>query len=331
MTSETTHRARQLVRERLQRARGLGQALTGLTDDPERFVAVARDGLRDLADDAYRSELERMAPHSGASFGVRGPLLAAVQRPLRAPLAESSPASALWLAERLAAEDERELAQLAEQAMRRSLDGDPERTWQLIRRLARQARDWIAVDTLAGLVAHGILNEPFRWAEIEQLVYSADRWERRLVASTIASMPFQLPRQDRSRALSGTPALMIIESLLGDEAADVQKALAWALRSWHGVDPDGVERVLRQQAELAGRRKDGNRARVLRDTLTSPRLDRTVARDVRQRLDGIRRRPGQPSTSLAHAIAREFTNIDRLAERAVGQQGDRQRLAGVTR
>ena len=32
--------------------------------------------------------------------------------------------------------------------------------------------------------------EPYRWAELEQLVYSPSRWERRLVGSTVATIPF---------------------------------------------------------------------------------------------------------------------------------------------
>ncbi len=41
-----------------------------------------------------------------------------------------------------------------------------------MRRLGRRAEDWIAVDSLADLWARGILSESFRWAELEQLLYS---------------------------------------------------------------------------------------------------------------------------------------------------------------
>jgi 3-methyladenine DNA glycosylase AlkD len=326
LTSEVTARARALVAERLPEASGLGQALTDLIDEPEQFAAVLRDGLQRLADDEYATGVRRIAPGPAKVFGVREPLLEAIVRQLRPALKESSPSSALWLAERLAVEEERELVLFSHVPMRRSLPDDPERTWQLIRRLAHRATDWICVDSLADLVAQGILLEPFRWAEIEQLVYSSDRWERRLVGSTIARLPFALPRRLRPR-LAGTAGLTLIESLLGDPEPDVQKALSWALRSWNEVDPGAVRRLIAAEAERARGQQDGNRAWVLRDALTWPGLDASYVRDIRARLEGVRRRAGSPSTSRAGLVAREFVGVDRLDDRSVDQQGVRQRMA----
>lgn len=330
-TAASEH-ARAIVEERLPRARGLGSALAELIDDPEQFVAVAREGLSGLADDANRIELARVAPGSASAFGVRSPLLAALVRQLRASLAESSAASALWLAQRLIEEEERELILLAQEALRRALVEDPERAWQLIRRLGRTASDWIAVDSLAELVARGIILEPFRWAEVEQLVYSDHPWERRLVGSTIATIPHQLPRPQRSRlARDGTTALMLIESLLGDDRAEVQKALAWALRAWHEVDPSAVEALIRSNATQAARTGDGHRAWVLRDALTAPGIPAPLAAEVRRQLAGLRRRADQPSSSRAHLIAHEFVGVGRLADRAVAEQGERQLRVGAPR
>jgi len=332
LTSDASTRARSIVGERLPRARGLGSALAELIDDPERFVAVAREGLGALADDAYRTELARVAPGAASAFGVRSPLLAALVRQLRAPLAESSAASALWLAQRLIEEEEREFILLAQQALRRTLVDDPERAWQLIRRLGHAATDWIAVDSLAELVAHGITLEPFRWAEIEQLVYSDDPWERRLVGSTIATLPHQIPRHERVKlARDDSPVLMLIESLLGDDRPEVQKALAWALRVWYEVDPSAVETLIRRAAAQAARTDDGHRARVLRDALSAPAMPAPLAAEVRRQLAGVRRRADQPSSSRAHRIAQEFVRVGRLADRAVAEQGERQLHAGVPR
>ena len=332
MTSDAPARAQPLVDERLPRARALGTALSQMIDDPEGFVAVARGGLVELADDAYRAELARVAPGSTPVFGVRGPLLAALVRQLRAPLAESSAASALWLAQRLAEEDEREFTLLTQHALRRALADDPERAWQLIRRLARAAADWIAVDSLAELVAQGILLEPFRWAEVEQLVYSTDSWERRLVASTIAVFPAQLSRHRRAQLVDDVPpALILIKALIGDDAPDVQKSLAWALRSWHEVEPDAVRDFIRREAARAATADDGHRAWVLRNALTATAMPALFAAEVRRQLAGVRRRPGQPSSSRAHQVAREFVAAGRLTDRAVAEQGQRQRRARVPR
>lgn len=323
MSSEVTLRAQAFVAERLPEARGLGVSLADLIDQPEEFVAVLRGGLARLADDVYANEQERVAPESGAVLGVRSPLMVAVARQLREPLRQSSPSSALWLADRLASEDERELVFFSHVALERALPADPERSWQLMRRLARRAGDWISVDELAELFAKGILLEPFRWAELEQLVYSADKWERRLVGSTIARLPFELPKRLRP-TLIGTPGLMLIKSLLGDGETDVQKALSWALRSWNEVDQAGVASLLRDEATIARTTDDGHRAWVLRDALTWPGTDAIVAQDVRVELDGVRRRPGDPSTSAASAVANAFVGLDRMTDQAVAMQGSRQ-------
>jgi hypothetical protein len=46
---------------------------------------------------------------------------------------------------------------------------------------------------------------------------------------------------------------------------------------------------------------------VIRDTL--PKLDAATAAELRSRLDGIRRRPGAPSTSRAAATAAQFAGM----------------------
>ena len=118
---------------------------------------------------------------------------------------------------------------------------DPERTWQLIRRAAREAGDWITIDTLAHAAGRGILNEPYRWAELEQLAYSPSRWERRLVGSTIATIPFV--NHGRGSGGGRNPevaahALPLLAQLIGDAEPDVQKALSWAYRIAPARRPD---------------------------------------------------------------------------------------------
>ena len=323
MTSDISLRAQALVAERLPAARGLGEALGELVDQPEEFVAVAREGLTTLADEPYRAEQGRVAPGSGAVFGVRNPLLAAVSRQVRASLKQGSPSSALWLAERLVTEPEREFTLIAHASLLRSLPDDPERTWQLMRGLARAAHEWISVDSLAELYAAGILRESYRWAELEQLVYSASRWERRLVGSTVARLPYEVGRAERPRLIN-TPALTLIESLIGDAEPDVQKSLSWALRSWLEVDPRGVNELIRAQAADAQRTNDGHRAWVLRDALSAPHIDAAFAAEIRARLEGVRRDGHAPATSRAAETTRGFVGYDRLADAAIAQQGVRQ-------
>jgi len=331
LPSDVTARAQALVAERLPQARGLGDALAELIDYPEEFVSALRDGLRQLADEPYQREQERVNPDSGAVFGVRQPLLAAVMRQLRRPLLETSPALALNLAERLAAEEEREFVFFAHEALGRVLPTDPERAWQLMRRPARQAHDWIRVDTLAPLYARGILAEYVRWAEVEQLVFSASEWERRMVGATVASMPFELPAA-RRHELVRTPALELIRSLIGDASETVRKSLSWALRSWREVDPRGVDELLRVESNRAAQNNDGNRAWVIRDAMKEQRtpVPAPLAAQIRAALAGVRRAPGTASTSEAAEIAAKFRGFDGMSDVAVNMQGERQR-AGVTR
>ncbi len=61
------------------------------------------------------------------------------------------------------------------------------------------------------------------------------------------------------------------------------------------------------EAETARATADGHRAWVVRDTLQ--KLPAATAADLRARLDGIRRRPGAPSTSRAAATAAQFAGM----------------------
>ena len=326
MTSEVTARARAFVEEHLPEARGLGEALAELIDDPEAFVAALAAGLERLSDPPYAQEQERVAPGSGAVIGVRWPLWRAVARQLRGPLAGSSSASAIWLAQRLVTSPVREIRLFATVALERSLPDDPERSWQVIRQLGRAANDWISVDAMADLVARGILLEPFRWAELEQLVYSTDPWERRLIGATVARMPFQVPRTQRT-SLDGTRGLELIAALIGDADPNVQKALSWALREWTQVDDQGVEALLEAETDRAARTDDGHRAWVIRDSLQA--MPAPVANRMRARLAGVRRRPGAPSTSRAFADATGFVSSLDRADEAISRQGER--MAGAPR
>ena len=300
-----TARAEAFVAAHMPAAAALGKRLADELVDPSLFVPHLAAGLEGLADPEYRAAQTWIAPGVHGAIGVRGPLVGAIERALRGPLARSSPAVAVSLADALSRDGRFEVRLFAHAMLRRSLPDDPERSWQIVRRLARVASDWISVDALADVVARGILLEPFRWAEIEQLVYSPGRWERRLAGSTLATLPFRLPPAARPM-LSGRPGLEIVGMLIGDDDADVQKALSWALRSWRQVDPAGVAGLLRGEASRAVERGDGARAWVVRDALTGAGADEALAAELRTLLAGIRRRPGAPNTSRAHEAAAAY-------------------------
>src|SRR5205814_5976466 len=100
---------------------------------------------------------ERVAPGIGPTHGVRLSYQAALRRALTKATRHDSPANLLLVADRLLREAEIEARWLAMALLERTVLTDPERSWQLIRRAAADAGDWITVDTLAHPAAKGIL------------------------------------------------------------------------------------------------------------------------------------------------------------------------------
>ncbi|HEY8637372.1 MAG TPA: DNA alkylation repair protein [Candidatus Limnocylindrales bacterium] len=301
--SEVTARAVAFVAARSESAEALGASLAEFANDPDGFATALTRGLASLADPDYLAGQQRIAPGIGTIHGVRWPLLAAVERGFRNETKGERSTPLLFIADRLFHEPELEARWFAFDLLERTLADETERTWQLLRRAAREAGDWITVDSLAHPYGVGIAAEPYRWAELGQLVYSPSRWERRLVGSTIATMTHVDRRRGRDPEVV-RQALPLLASLMGDAEPDVQRALAWAYRSLTVVDRQATEAALRDETELAVRTGDGHRAWVIRDTFS--KLDPATADELRSRLAGIRKRPGAPATSAAAETAAEF-------------------------
>ena len=304
--SPITARAVAFVADHKPAAEALGTSLAEHLQDPDAFASALKAGLEELADPEYHEGQQTVAPGLGPTIGVRWPLLAAVTRGFKAATRGDRPSSLLFLADRLYREEPLELRWFAFALLERTLQDDPERTWQLLRRGAREAADWITVDDLAHPYGVGIAAEPYRWAELEQLVFSPSRWERRLVASTIATMTHGNRRSGRGPEVVDR-ALPLLGQLIGDDEPDVQKALAWAYRSVAQIDPERTTTALRGEAERAVATDDGHRAWVIRDSLA--KLAPRDAEDLRAQLAGIRRRPGAPSTSDASQLAARFGGL----------------------
>lgn len=306
LASPTTERARSLVAERRTAAIALGRAAGALVADPPALVTELRAGLATLADPECLEGLRRVAPGIGPILGVRQPLLAGVTSGLRAATRRDSTAILLEVADRLLREDLLELRWLAYPLLDRAITRDPEQAWQLVRAEARHARDWISVDSLAHVAGRGILAQAYRWAELEQLVYSPSRWERRLAGSTIAVIPV-VDRVEGRTAEVACRGLAIVRDLIGDAEPDVQKALSWALRSLAQLDAAATIACLRDEAALAARTGDGHRAWVIRDALE--KLPPQAAGELRATVYGVRRRPGAPSTSRAAETSAAFIGL----------------------
>lgn len=291
------------VVDRRPAAEALGRRLADAIPDPDAFAAELDAGLTALADPEYLAGQRRIAPGIGELHGVRWPLIEAVRRGFREATRRERTSGWLFVADRLLREPRLEARWFAFGLLERLVEDDTERAWQLLRRAARDAGDWITVDSLAHPVGRGVLNEPYRWAELEQLVYSPSRWERRLVGSTIATIPFIDRRRGRAPDVA-VHGIGLVRELIGDADADVQKALAWALRSMAGVDRAATTAFLEAEAATTAATGDGHRAWVVRAAL--PKLDPADAARIRERLGTTRRRAGAPSTSRAAETAARF-------------------------
>ena len=305
-TSPTTLRSQAFVEAHVDDAIALGRRAGEAAQDPVEIAATLAQGLPTLADPDYLDGQRRVAPGIGELLGVRNPLLTAVTRGLRAATRRDRPSTLLDIADHLLRRGPLELHWLANDLLDRAIVHEPERAWQLVRREAKTAGDWITVDNLAHVAGRGILAEPYRWAELEQLVYSPSRWERRLAGSTVATIPFV------DRAAGRTPeiaarGLGIVGDLIGDCEPDVQKSLSWALRNLLYVDPTAVNAFLDREAATAAANDDGHRAWVVRDTFEKLPAE-TVARH-KATLADVRKRPGAPSTSRASSAAADFLGL----------------------
>ncbi|MEZ0239754.1 MAG: DNA alkylation repair protein [Chloroflexota bacterium] len=304
--SAASSRAAAFVASREERASELGRGLADHIPDPRRLAGVLRNAFRELADPEYRTGQVFVAPGIGPTYGVRSPLQAALRRSFLAASRRDPPSAMLLVADRLLREPEREARWLAVSILERTIIAEPERSWQLLRRAAREADDWITVDNLAHPFGKGILREAYRWAELEQLVVAPSRWERRLVGSTIATIPYVDRTAGRDAAVAAR-ALPLLALLIGDAEPDVQKALSWAYRSMTLVDPGATTAALAAETETAAATDDGQRAWVIRDSLA--KLDPGDASRLRDRLAGIRRRPGAGPTSQAADLADRFAGM----------------------
>jgi 3-methyladenine DNA glycosylase AlkD len=321
--SESSAKAHAFVSAHLGEASTLGERLAELTGEPEVYLGALVDGLRSLADPAYLELATRVCPETPARYLIRGPLTEAVSRPVRAALQEGSSVVALQLADRLARADHRDVRLYAHDPLRRALPDDPEMSWQIMRRLGHAAEDWIAADSLADVWASGVLADRFRWAELEQLLYSEQTYERRLAAATLATIPHRVPTAGRDELRPEGPgrALEMLRQLIGDAEPMVQKALSWALREWTLVDAAAVADFLRAEAAIAAAQRDGARAWVVRDALA--RQPEALAGELRAQLAGIRRDRNAPSTSIASTHAAAFAAALSSSTDAVAAQGDR--------
>jgi hypothetical protein len=182
--------------------------------------------------------------------------------------------------------------------LERTIADEPERTWQLVRRAA--ARPTTGSRSTPSPTSSARASSTSRTAGRSSSSSSTrpSRWERRLVGSTVATTPFvdHAAAASRSSPRTAWPH----RQLIGDDEPDVQKALAWALRSLVLVDAAPWRRFCDEQAAIA---PATTTATAPGSSATPSPSSRRPRRAITARLDGIRRRAGAPATSVAAAAA----------------------------
>ena len=265
--------------------RALGAELAELVNDPDAFAARLDAGLRALADpDVPRRPARRRARASARSTASAGRSWPRSRAAFRRATRRDRPTTLLFLADRLLREPDlgaalvrlrppraharrRDRADLAAPAPRRPRGRRLDHRRQPGPRRTRRRPA-----------------EPYRWAELEQLVYSPSRWERRLVGSTIATMT----HGSRGKRLGPT--------IVAHAAADPRPA--------HGRRrarrPEGARLGLSLAGRHRSRGRDG-RAPSARPTRAvdgrrrQPRLGHP--RHARQARPGGRRRPAHAAST----------------------------------
>ncbi|HEX7590559.1 MAG TPA: DNA alkylation repair protein [Candidatus Limnocylindrales bacterium] len=288
-----TDASKAFVAAHIDRAAEIGRELAALVATPDAFVEAIEKGFAELGDPANLESMNRITPGLGIALGVRLPLMEAAHKAFKRETKGVPAAQLRNLVERLVANSISEIRWFGMWDMERLLAKNPDKTWELMRVAAHEATEWITVDTLAHPYATGILREPRRWSDLQAFVHSPSRWERRLVGSTIATLPHvrHAGAKDKGVASRG---LMLIGMLIGDSEPDVQKALSWALRSLAPIDEAAVVAFVERETANARKTNDGNRAWVIRDTLA--KLPKETAKTLKPQLDGLRRRPAAANT-----------------------------------
>ena len=148
-------------------------------------------------------------PGIGPFLGVRQPLLRAVCAGSRRHCGAIGHRRCSMSRLPCCASQSLEVRWLGIDLLERTIAAEPELTWQLVRGAVAPRGRMGHGGPLAHAAGRGILAEPYRWAELEQLVYSPSRWERRLIGSTIATHPARRAAppaaSPESRARAGAP------------------------------------------------------------------------------------------------------------------------------
>lgn len=211
--------------------------------EPQTFDAGLHDLLRALGSEENAAGAARFIPGLGESYGVPVPALGTIAGEL-ARWGQRHAEEALALVERLWRNGSRDERVIAAKVLERLGRQQPEKTLELAASFVGTLRNWEECDQLA---CFGLREVVQRHPELvlphcRDWVQAEERWIRRFGVAILTSLP-----KDKGYRPSGEE-FAILETVMADEAREVQDAVDWALREIGKRHPTALADVLRRHA-----------------------------------------------------------------------------------
>jgi len=223
-------------------------ALLERADAPQAFDEELHDLLRSLGSEEQAAGAAHYIPGMGESYGAPVPALAIIGAEL-AKWGQRRPAQAFSLVERLWHNGSRDERVIAAKILERLGTREWARTLELAASFVGDICNWEECDQLA---CFGLRNVVQRHPEAvlphcQAWVQGKDKWTRRFGVAVLTSLP-----KDKGYRPSQAE-FAILDAVMGDEAREVQDAVAWALREIGKRHPAPVADFLRRHAQRARR------------------------------------------------------------------------------
>jgi 3-methyladenine DNA glycosylase AlkD len=217
-------------------------------DEPQAFDAELQNLLRSLGSEEQAAGAARFIPGLGQSYGVPVPALRIIAAEL-AKWGGRNPAQAFALVERLWCNGSRDERVIAAKVLERLGKREWAKTLELAASFVGDIRNWEECDQLA---CFGLRNVVQRHPEAvlprcQTWVQSEDKWTRRFGVAVLTSLPKDKAYEPSEREFA------ILDTVMADEAREVQDAVAWALWEIGKRHPAAVAGYLRRHARSANR------------------------------------------------------------------------------
>jgi len=220
--------------------------MTGLLElagDPQLFGEGLRDLLRSLGSEEQAAGARRFIPGMGQSFGVPLPALHIIAGQL-VRWGQSRPARVFALAERLWRDGCRDERVIAAKMLERMGKRESEKTLDMAASFVRDIHNWEECDQLACFgLRYVVQRQPETVLPLCQAwVQDEDKWTRRFGVAVLTSLPKDKGYQPSEREFT------VLDTVMADEAREVQDAVAWVLREIGRRHPTVIATYLRRQA-----------------------------------------------------------------------------------